>query len=80
MRRDDAVGKVEWTVSVDSTSRGAVRAGLPAGTAPALFRMAQEQYCASLPMERYMQSAFSRSWSTASRLRAVSRSITSSGG
>ncbi len=38
------------------------------------------QYCASLPIERYMQSAFSSSWSTASRFREVSRSITSSGG
>ncbi|TQK52187.1 GntP family permease [Streptomyces sp. SLBN-118] len=38
------------------------------------------QYCCSLPIERYMQSEFSRSWSTASRLRLVSRSITSSGG
>lgn len=40
----------------------------------------QEQYCASLPIDRYMQSAFSISWSTASRLREVSRSMTSSGG
>ena len=38
------------------------------------------QYWLCLPIERYMQSAFSRSWSTASRLRLVSRSITSSGG
>src|SRR5690606_39666605 len=27
----------------------------------------QPQYCASLPIDRYMQSAFSSSWSTASR-------------
>lgn len=40
----------------------------------------QEQYCASLPIDRYMQSAFSISCSTASRLREVSRSMTSSGG
>lgn len=38
------------------------------------------QYCCSLPIDRYMQSAFSISCSTASRLRLVSRSITSSGG
>lgn len=55
-----------------------------AGTAPASCRTAsaqtQVQYWASLPIERYMQSAFSTSWSTASRLRLVSRSMTSSGG
>src|SRR5690606_22042001 len=40
----------------------------------------QRQYCASLPIDRYMQSAFSSSWSTASRFLDVSRSMTSSGG
>lgn len=55
--------------------------GLPAGMALAgRTDPAQAQYWASLPMDRYMQSAFSTSWSTASRLRAVSRSMTSSGG
>ncbi len=49
------------------------------GPAPGLPDQAA-QYCPCLPIERYMQSAFSRSWSTASRLRAVSRSMTSSGG
>ena len=38
------------------------------------------QYLPSLPMDRYMQSAFSINCSTASRLRLVSRSMTSSGG
>ena len=57
----------------------------PAGVAPQRFTGQRAtghpvQYCCSLPMDRYMQSEFSSSCSTASRLRLVSRSITSSGG
>lgn len=54
--------------------------GAPPGGGAPPSHVRYEQYWASLPIERYMQSAFSSSWSTASLLRAVSRSITSSGG
>ena len=70
------VGRRSWTRYWTPTSRRRRRLSERARG----NRAPQLQYWVSLPIDRYMQSEFSSNCSTASRLREVSRSITSSGG